>query len=154
MAQLHCSIHNQPGEGLPSLSARLSARIRRAEGLDAASRKRLLSALDSLPDGDRVCHGDFHPRNIHGSGQGAMVVDWLDACSGNPLADVCRSYVLLHHTMPVRAMDYVEAYASATGAEVGAILAWLPAMAAARLAEGVANENEELLRLAELRHSP
>ncbi len=83
-----------------------------------------------------------------------MVVDWLDACLGNPLADVCRSYVLLHHVMPDRAMDYVEAYASATGAEVGAILAWLPAMAAARLAEGVANENEELLRLAELRHSP
>ncbi|MBX5149841.1 aminoglycoside phosphotransferase family protein [Rhizobium lentis] len=154
MAQLHCSIHSQPGEGLPSLLARLSARIRRAEGLDAASRKRLLSALDSLPDGDRVCHGDFHPWNIHGSGRGVMVVDWLDACSGNPLADVCRSYVLLRHAMPDRAMAYVEAYASATGAEVRVILAWLPAIAAARPAEGVAKENDDLLRLAELRHYP
>ncbi len=32
--------------------------------------------------------------------------------------------------------------------EVGAILAWLPVIAAARLTEGVADENDELLRLA------
>jgi hypothetical protein len=82
MAQLQRSIHEKPGEGLPSLIERLSARIRRAEGLDAASRRRLLTELESLPDGDRVCHGDFHPWNIHGAGQGFMVVDWLDACSG------------------------------------------------------------------------
>ncbi|MBY3086824.1 aminoglycoside phosphotransferase family protein [Rhizobium laguerreae] len=148
MAQLHRRLHEKPGDGLPSLMARLSARIRRAEGLDAASRNRLLLELDSLPDGDRVCHGDFHPWNIHGSGQGFMIVDWLDACCGNPLADVCRTYVLLHHAMPDRAMGYVEAYASVTGSEVSAILAWLPAIAAARLTEGVANENDELLQLA------
>ncbi|WP_312891167.1 phosphotransferase family protein [Rhizobium laguerreae] len=140
MAQLHRRLHEKPGDGLPSLMARLSARIRRAEGLDAASRNRLLLELDSLPDGDRVCHGDFHPWNIHGSGQGFMIVDWLDACCGNPLADVCRTYVLLHHGMPGRAMGYVEAYASVTGSEVSGILAWLPAIAAARLTEGVANE--------------
>jgi hypothetical protein len=150
MAQLHRRLHEKPGEGLPSLMARLSARVRRAEGLDAASRKRLLSKLDSLPDGDRVCHGDFHPWNIHGSGQGFMIVDWLDACCGNPLADVCRTYVLLHHAMPDRAMGYVEAYASVTGSEVSGILARLPAIAAARLTEGVANENDQLLRLAGL----
>ena len=79
-----------------------------------------------------------------------MIVDWLDACCGNPLADVCRTYVLFHHAMPDRAMDYVEAYASVTGSEVSSILAWLPAIAAARLMEGVANENDELLRLAGL----
>jgi Ser/Thr protein kinase RdoA (MazF antagonist) len=150
MAQLHRSIHEEPGEGLPSLMARLSARIRRAERLDASSRKRLLLELESLPDGDRVCHGDFHPWNIHGSGQGLIIVDWLDACCGNPLADVCRTYVLLRHAMPDRAMDYVEAYASLTGSEVSGILAWLPPIAAARLTEGVANENDELLRLAGL----
>ncbi|MGO7541636.1 phosphotransferase family protein [Rhizobium ruizarguesonis] len=133
-----------------SILERLSARIRRAEGLDAASRKRLLLELDALPDGDRVCHGDFHPWNIHGSGQEFMIVDWLDACCGNPLADVCRTYVLLHHAMPERAMGYVEAYASVTGSEVSGILAWLPPIAAARLTEGVAHESDELLRLAGL----
>ncbi|WP_245495876.1 phosphotransferase family protein [Rhizobium ruizarguesonis] len=75
MAQLHRRIHEKPGDGLPSLMARLSARIRRAEHLDSSSRNRLLAQLESLPDGDRVCHGDFHPWNIHGSGQGFMIVD-------------------------------------------------------------------------------
>ncbi|WP_245433164.1 phosphotransferase [Rhizobium anhuiense] len=149
MAQLHRRIHEKSGEGLPSLMARLSARIRRAEGLDPSSRKRLLYQLESLPDGDRVCHGDFHPWNIHGSGQEAMIVDWLDACCGNPLADVCRTYLLLLHALPDRAMGYAEAYARIAEVEVGAILAWLPVIAAARLTEGVADENDELLRLAE-----
>ncbi|WP_245495875.1 hypothetical protein [Rhizobium ruizarguesonis] len=44
-------------------------------------------------------------------------------------------------------MGYVDAYASVTGSEVSGILAWLPPIAAARLTEGVANENDELLRL-------
>lgn len=148
MAQLHRRLHQQSGDGLPSLRARLSAGIRRAEGLDASSRNRLLSDMESLPDGDRVCHGDFHPFNIHGRGQAAMIVDWLDACCGNPLADVCRTYLLLRHAVPERAMDYVETYAAMSGAEVGAILAWLPPIAAARLTEGVADDNDELLRLA------
>lgn len=90
-------------------------------------------------------HGIFTAR-----GQGFMVVDWLDACCGNPLADVCRTYVLLRHAMPDRAMGYLEAYASVIGSEVSGILAWLPLIAAARLTEGVANENDELLRLAAL----
>ncbi|MBY5363866.1 aminoglycoside phosphotransferase family protein [Rhizobium leguminosarum] len=150
MARLHRRLHEKPGDGLPSQMARLSARIRRAEHLDSSSRNRLLAQLESLPDGDRVCHGDFHPWNIHGSGQGFMIVDWLDACCGNPLADVCRTYVLLHHAMPDRAMGYVEAYASVTGSEVSGILAWLSPIAAARLTEGVANENDQLLRLAGL----
>ncbi|MBB3138782.1 hypothetical protein FHS26_006561 [Rhizobium pisi] len=77
-----------------------------------------------------------------------MIVDWLDACCGNPLADVCRTYLLLRHAVPERAMDYVETYAAMSGAEVGAILAWLAPIAAARLTEGVADENDELLRLA------
>ena len=148
MAQLHRRLHQQSGDGLPSLTARLSAGIRRAEGLDASLKHRLLSELESLPDGDRVCHGDFHPFNIHGVGQAAMIVDWLDACCGNPLADVCRTYLLLRHAVPERAMDYVETYAAMSGVEVGAILAWLAPIAAARLTEGVADENDELLRLA------
>jgi aminoglycoside phosphotransferase (APT) family kinase protein len=148
MAELHRHVHARPGDGLPPLKARLSANIGRAERLDAASRERLLRQLAALPDGDRLCHGDFHPWNIHGSSGEATVVDWLDACSGDPAADVCRTYVLMHHALPAAAADYVAAYARTGGAERAAVLAWLPPVAAARLAEGVPDEAEALLRLA------
>jgi streptomycin 6-kinase len=148
MVRLHRGIHDRAGVGLPSLKARLAANIRRAERLDVAFRDRLLIAFEAMPDGDRVCHGDFHPRNVLGSPGGAMIVDWLDACSGNSAADVCRTYVLMHHVSPIMAAAYVETYVRAGGLTPDDVLGWLPFVAAARLAEGVANEEDELMRLA------
>jgi len=148
MAQLHRRIHEQPGSGLPSLKERLSTNIKRAKSLRAAARDRLLGQMEALPDGDRICHGDFHPWNIHESASGIVVLDWLDACSGDPAADVCRTYVLMHHVSPVVANAYVEAYARATGSSPANVLVWLAVVAAARLAEGVAAENDALLQLA------
>lgn len=114
MAELHARILTHPGTGLMSLQARLSASIGRAPGLGDAERKRLLDELRQRPEGDRLCHGDFHPWNILGPPGGAIVVDWLDACSGSPEAD---------------------------------ILAWLPFVAAARLAEGVTDDVDALMAM-------
>ncbi|WP_026782853.1 phosphotransferase family protein [Pleomorphomonas koreensis] len=150
MARLHRDLHERPGSGLPSLKAPLSANIRRTNLLDAASRDRLLSQLDALPDGDRLCHGDLHPWNIHGDGEDVMILDWLDACAGPPAADVCRSYLLIRPVDPATATDYVDTYSRLTGLPVADIMAWLPSIAAARLAEGVPAETESLLRLAGL----
>jgi hypothetical protein len=150
MAGLHRRIHEQQGRGLPSLKARLSAKIRRADALDANARDRLLRLLDTLPDGDRVCHGDFHPWNIHGTHDDPIVLDWLDACAGDPAADVCRTHVLLYHVSSALAADYVQIYTGMAGLKETEILAWLPVVAAARLAEGVGPENSNLLWLAGL----
>jgi hypothetical protein len=76
-----------------------------------------------------------------------VIVDWLDACRGSPAADICRSYVLMHQAAPEMAASYVEAYASASGCDPSEIFAWLPFVAGARLAEGVPNEEDELLRM-------
>jgi Ser/Thr protein kinase RdoA (MazF antagonist) len=116
--------------------------------LDTATQDRLLTGLASLPDGNRLCHGDFHPRNVIGSPGQAVVVDWLDACRGSPDADVCRTYVLINRSAPAIAAAYVEAYARASGRGHSDIFAWLPFVAAARLAEGVPGEEGELMRMA------
>jgi Ser/Thr protein kinase RdoA (MazF antagonist) len=102
-----------------------------------------------MPDGDRLCHGDFHPWNILGPPEAPVVVDWLDACRGDPAADACRTWLLLHPTMPALADAYLAAYGRVTGMPRQPILAWLPYVAAARLAEGVETETDALLRFAE-----
>ena len=47
------------------------------------------------------------------------------------------------------AAAYVEVYAEAAGASRDAVFAWLPFVAAARIAEGVAEETDRLMAMAD-----
>ena len=149
MLRLHLEVNRHAAPpALRPLKERLVRNIGAARLLDEATRRRLLDALPGLPDGDRLCHGDFHPYNIMGSGGDARIVDWLDSCAGDPAADVCRTYVLIGSVEPALAERYVEAYCAATGIDRMAVYAWLPVVAGARLAEKVPEETDRLLALA------
>lgn len=148
MARLHARVHAQPAPSLGAQHTRLRWNISTTPLLGEALRKRLLDGLAARADGDRLCHGDFHPWNILGGIDAPMVVDWLDASVGVPAADVCRSYVLMATARQDIATAYVEAYVAATGITHAEIEEWVPYVAAARLAEGVPDETDTLLALA------
>jgi Ser/Thr protein kinase RdoA (MazF antagonist) len=144
MVRLERLIHAATEPRLPILTARLASRIRRATQLTGDHKARLLTGLATLPQAElRLCHGDFHPFNIIGEPGAAMVIDWLDATSGPIEADICRSYLLMLPAMPELAAAYLDRHDNRD-----AILAWLPYLAAARLAEGIAAEGQCLLALA------
>lgn len=146
IAWLHLQVHGHPATQFASLKTRLAINIRQAPMLPEARRRTLLAALATMPDGDRLCHGDFHPHNIMGPVDAPTIIDWLDASRGDPAADVCRSYVLIRPVAPDVAAAYIDAYAHVSGESRDAILNWLPFIAAARLAEAVP-EAEELLEM-------
>lgn len=148
MADLQARVHSRPGRYMPSQRQRLFADISAASLLEEPLRRKLLAALAAMPDGDRLCHGDYHPFNLLGSLQEHFLVDWLDASSGSPAADVCRSFVLISGFDSSLARLYVETYVARTGMALIEIRRWLPFIAAARLAEGVAAESKDLLALA------
>jgi streptomycin 6-kinase len=149
MLALHRKMHAQPApSGLFPLKDRLVRNITGARLLDEPTRRRLLDSLPDLPDGDRLCHGDFHPYNIMGEGDGIRIVDWADAHAGDPAADVCRTFVLIGSVLPEMAERYVADYCAATGVDRMAVHAWLPVVAGARLAEKVPEETDRLLALA------
>lgn len=148
MADLHAQILEQPGTGLMTLKARLAANIGRAPGLGDEERHRLLDELRQRRDGDRLCHGDFHPWNVLGPPGRAIVVDWLDACAGRPEADICRSYVLMKPPAPQLAEAYLNVCEARGLASRADILAWRPFVAAARLAEGVTDGVDALMEMA------
>lgn len=148
MLRLHQLIHAEADPRLPSLTARLRYRIARIEGIDEALRTRLFERLKALPDGDRICHGDFHPFNIVGAPDSAMVIDWLDAASGPPAADVARSYMLIAAAAEDLAVGYIAAYAAAAEIDPAEIMAWVPVVAAARLVHESADANERTRLLA------
>ncbi len=149
MALLHLRIHNCQATHFASLEARLAANIRQTVMLGEARQKALLEGLAALPGGDRLCHGDFHPMNILGSPGREMVVDWLDASRGDPAADVCRSYVLIEPSHPELASAYLATYSELSGVSKERIIRWLPFVAAARLAEGVPAEVDQLMAMAD-----
>jgi hypothetical protein len=145
MARLQLSVHAQAATQFPAAKARLAADIAKADLLSAARRNALLRRLADMPDGDRLCHGDFHPLNILGPPGQAVIADWPNASRGAPAGDVCRSYVLICRVSPVIAGAYVDAYATVSGSDPRKIRSWLPIIAGARLAEGVPDEEAELM---------
>jgi hypothetical protein len=110
--------------------AAIAAIIRRATALGDGQQRNLLAELAGLPDGDRLCHGDFHPWNILGPAARPLVIDWTSASRGSPAADVCRSYVLIKPTSPDLAAAYVDTYAQISGERREHIFRWLPVVAA------------------------
>lgn len=150
MVALHRRIHAVAApSGLPDLKPRLAARIDRAGRLSRTLRDRLLVQLATMPERDRICHGDFHPFNILGLGAQARVIDWLDATRGDPAADVCRTYVLSSAYDAGLADAYRDAYLAASGIDRAKVDAWLPFVAAARLVENVPAEFDRLAELAQ-----
>ena len=91
-AELHAQIHSHSFlAGLPSQRQILERQIRQAVGLPRHLRAKALAALDAMPDGDQLCHGDFWGGNILMRPRGEVVIDWNRASYGNPLADLART---------------------------------------------------------------
>jgi thiamine kinase-like enzyme len=126
----------------------LAANISQAKMLGETRQRSLLNGLAALPDGDRLCHYDFHPLNILGPLGREVLIDWPNASQGDPAADICRSYVLIRAFAPDMASAYVDAHVAVSSDSRAKILGWLPFVAAARLTEGVPNEVDALMEMA------
>jgi len=101
LAELQADLHKRSAPaGMPTQRERLRNRIGRAEAIPAATRRRVLALLDSLPTGHQLCHGDFHPDNVLLTARDPVIIDWIDATAGHPLADVARSSLLMSFAQP------------------------------------------------------
>ena len=152
MAAIHAAMHLRGmGTELPPQRQRLLRKIEQAQALPAHLRSKVLAVLESLPDGDRLCHGDFHPQNILITPGGERVIDWMDATRGNPLADVARTSILilgaaatnqtpnLWMKILVRGFHwiYLRRYFQLRPGGEAEYRRWLPVVAAARLSEQI-----------------
>jgi Ser/Thr protein kinase RdoA (MazF antagonist) len=83
----------EPIEGLPPQRKFIKDSIQKTAILDPAMKAALLDSLDSLPDGNSIIHYDLYPANILIAENGPVIIDWMGAFKGNPLADVARTWV-------------------------------------------------------------
>lgn len=88
LGQLHARMHAVQVSDLPSQHQRFARQLGESPYIDPRLKPVLLAALQHLPDGDRLCHGDFHLFNVILSPRGPVVVDWEPSTVGSPVADV------------------------------------------------------------------
>jgi len=151
LADLHLAVHAVRGmPGLPRQRERLRFTLGAAPALPPAVREAALRALDTLPDGDQLCHGDLHPKNVLLCGRRAVIIDWLDATAGHPLCDLARTTCILQglaasalvsraQGVVVRWFDrwFRARYLRRMPKERERLVIWVQVNAAARLREGI-----------------
>lgn len=102
-ADIHYRMHQCSAEGLEKGKLRLERLLRLSEpNLGADLTGRILRLLDTLPEGESLCHNDFHPGNMIYNSRGMFAIDWSDATSSNALADVARTVQMFDYGMNVQ----------------------------------------------------
>jgi Ser/Thr protein kinase RdoA (MazF antagonist) len=165
LARLHVEMHQKSVPGLRDRHNSMRWSLQHAPLITDRQRGLLLSELDELPAGDRVCHSDFHPDNVMLTDRGPVIIDWMAGKKGNPMMDVARTSLLINNGAPVgkdvprrrllmvarRAgfWWYRQQYARLGNFDRQQYQRWMPIMAAARLNEQIPGEQDWLLNLVE-----
>lgn len=163
-AAYHAEIAKPVSAEVRPVREKLRDEIKWQAYLNENEKKQVMDILSRLPDGDRLCHFDFHPGNVMIDGENVFYLDWMTACRGNACADAARTWLLLKYGEPMHADRktlrrarsimaagcclYLKTYRRLTGAKKKQITQWLVPVAAARLNEWLTeHERTRLLSL-------
>lgn len=116
-------------------------------GLDATTRYELNARLAGMPKHNKLCHGDFDPKNIIiGEDGTAYVLDWAHATQGNASADAARTYLLFWLSGDIKGADkYLDLFCKKSDTAKQYVQKWIPIVAASQSVKGRAEEREFLL---------
>ena len=162
LAELQVKVNQLSVPGLHSYKSGMGDALRNAPHLSDELRFSVLDLLPALPDGDKLCHGDFHPGNIMLTAKGAVVIDWMTACTGSPWADFTRTKLLLsigpkgagkllnplvRLFIELLHSIYVRRYLELMPDPQNERQKWIPIVAAARLNERIEPETQALVEM-------
>jgi len=162
LAKLHKSIQQKIDFEFPRYTDRLKSSISEVDLLSDDLKEKLYKYIDTLPDDNILCHGDFHPDNILITKDNAIIIDWMTSTKGNPLADVARTSIMLKFgdvsgksRIEKKLIDlfrkklyleYIKEYINISKVNINQIKKWELPIAAARLIEWLPeNEKRNLL---------
>lgn len=162
LAECQKSINAIPGDGFPDIKECMEISIRKSTILDQHLREKVLKILESLPDGNQLCHMDFHPDKVLLDKVGPRIIDWMNAGKGDSMADVARTVVLLRYSSApfqnllfrgvvklsreILIREYLEAYFHGKDEFEVELDRWILAVAASRTGERL--PESEITRLA------
>ena len=165
LAELQADVSTRTTSKLPLQRQRLQRQIQSVSGLAKETKAAILTDLDRLQDDNTLCHGDVHPENILLTADEPVIIDWVDATQGSPVVDVARTALMLRvgglppSTDELRRQKitemrylfyeaYLERYTQICSVSRKAVAHWELPVAAARLSEGIGNDEKvELLKI-------
>ncbi|MCB0077098.1 MAG: phosphotransferase [Anaerolineales bacterium] len=165
MAELHAGMHASIIQvEIPKQREKIQEKISQVEILPAELQSKILTALEQMPDENRLCHGDFHPGNIMVTEQDEIIIDWIDSTLGSPLADLARTSTIIlgsvdageNQSLLMRVFvhlfhrAYLRRYFSLRSGGEREYSRWLPIVAAARLSENIKELEKWLIARAEM----
>ncbi|CAM4442637.1 hypothetical protein PAXY110619_15315 [Paenibacillus xylanexedens] len=59
----------------------------------------MIAQLDQLPMKQQLCHGDPNPGNILLRDHDAIIIDWNNASTGNPEADLAEYIIMIRYAI-------------------------------------------------------
>ena len=161
LAHYHYDIQKNVDFELPTVKDKLKRDIELVKELSVIEKEKLFKYIDSLPDGNTLCHFDFHPDNIIINKGKPIIIDWMTACIGDGISDVARTSVILKYSgVPMKSAfikkivkgitkkvyyNYLKEYIKISGVYMEAIQKWELPIAAARLSEWRPEEEQKQL---------
>lgn len=143
---LQLLIHSKKSPLLNKLKDKMNRKISQAN-IDATTRYELHTRLEGMPKHNKVCHGDFNPKNIIISTDGkAYIIDWAHATQGNASADAARTYLLfcLEGKNDI-AKKYLDLFCKKSDTAKQYVQKWMPIVAASQSVKGNEEERQFLL---------
>ena len=162
LGHAHAAMHRKTGIQLRRTLKQLSASsIDRTSAITQSEKEMAIRMLEELPDGDSLCHRDFHFANVITSDGGPVVIDWGNAGMGDPMADVAKAQLLITSSWIGNSLtdillsglvrrikerlnrSYTEAYFSSSDRSPADVDKWRTVIAAARLGDGLPRSQEK-----------
>ena len=148
LALLHKIILSHKLESAVSLKSILKNNIENTDKLSMKCKSKLIVILDTLPDGNCFCHGDYHFGNILVNQEAYYIIDYMNVCRGHKYGDIARTVYLIGMTpTPSEIQNHdierflymkeqiINIYLKEMGVDRECLLDWLMITAAARLSE-------------------
>lgn len=138
--------------------------------LTESEKQAIYTRLDGLAVKNSLCHGDPNPNNIIISNGEPVMIDWMNAASGNPAGDIAEliimyKYAILPAETPPAiaanfdaARDYiiqlfVDEYMKWSGMPYKEIESWIVPVAARKLSADAISEQEKALLVQMIREN-
>lgn len=144
LAETQLGIHSHTVADIKKLKHKISREIKSLTALDEIKKYELETRLASMPEHNKLCHGNFGPENVVIDGMDKIIVlDWVAASRGNATADIARTYLKMALSSTEMAERYISIICEKSGIDRQYVYEWLPLMAACGLCEKNPTEKEK-----------
>ncbi|WP_029503514.1 aminoglycoside phosphotransferase family protein [Lachnoclostridium phytofermentans] len=161
LAHYHLDLQIPIINNICTVKEKLEEDVNAVDVLSNENKEIVRKYLMQLPEGDELCHFDFHPGNIMITDNKAVFIDWMTACRGDACADVARTCIMLkygevaqapwvlrklfsffqHHIYKI----YIKEYLMISKRNIEDINRWELPVAAARLREWLSDNEKRVM---------